>query len=587
MKAPLIAFPIHNKLYIVSNGQISLYPSPELDAIFPVSWYSKLQQSTEISMLNTPYYFIASKRYDRTESDVNTIEEALQCKMDYEKWINGPGSWLPFSYTEYMYTTHRETMRSLAHTKPLIKTCMDIEVCSDGSGIFPTPLRNPIAAIGCKTNDDVTVILSDFDPKRKGMEDHKILMDFVEYIYQNDPDIITTYNGKSFDLPYIMTRLEINAIDPAPLLGMSGYDISSETTLHSIYRHGMYIKESSNPHILGRRIHYDIYHTDVIRDQKLSGKVKDRKMKTIAHYFYPNTDDIVMLSEDNMENIWGEMTTSEGKKTIEKYLESDILQTSRLEGIYFEANNVIQAESLEVPLSAIVGRRNNTIPSLHLLRNLLDEKMMILSSNVKTYDVLVQRLNMMKQKKFYQGAYVDILKKGKIPKPIYKVDLKSLYPSIIRTFNLSYETVKAEFTYLDIEKPIDTNPETMSSHITKDNLILEYNDDVLKVRAKVTINMTKRGLIPRILDHTVTERERIRKTMGQMKPHSTEYIKADSAQNFLKVLANSVYGICGQRTGMGYLPIGMTITAIGRWVTQTICSEINKEQSTLVTMENT
>jgi DNA polymerase elongation subunit (family B) len=121
---------------------------------------------------------------------------------------------------------------------------------------------------------------------------------------------------------------------------------------------------------------------------------------------------------------------------------------------------------MEVPLSVIVNRRNGTIPTLYLLNEMIKNKMIPFSTNTYMYENLIKRAEQdFGETKFFQGAYVDVLQTGKFKVPLYKSDFTSLYPNIIRTFNLSYETTSATFEYLKEEEFCKENKEEESDEI--------------------------------------------------------------------------------------------------------------------------
>jgi DNA polymerase I len=123
----------------------------------------------------------------------------------------------------------------------------DIE-CSDKNG-WPDSKRDPITCITCYDSFDkfyTTFLLVDnlneiadlktaqplpngcFDPKFhqiKLVDNEKgLLLDFSEYITNNDPDILTGWNFTDFDMPYILERfdaLEISREEIARLPGKS------------------------------------------------------------------------------------------------------------------------------------------------------------------------------------------------------------------------------------------------------------------------------------------------------------------------------------------------------------------------------
>jgi DNA polymerase I len=579
-KYPLLVTVHKEKMFVVADGIFKELPALELDLIVPAEkGYETLPED---------YYFIGLNKY-RPDSDnpefggckVNDVVPATKLTIPHTVWTETYGRNLPFSYSEYMYVTKKEELQKYPQTKPLKIMYFDIEVCSDGTGLFPKAERNPIAMIGVKTNqpDAQPIIFEDFDPSAPGLEDSKILEDFIDFVYKYDPDIITSYNGWFFDIPYILKRMSRCALDTDKLLGIDKSLMAFSKNVRSYCSHCANPDNDINNGHFGKRIHYDIFMVDVLRDQKLTG-IKNRKMKTLGKFFFKEEADEIVELEDSIENIWKLMGSKEGKATLATYLKSDVNLTEKLSNIYFQSNNISQAEKIGVPLSVMINRRNGTIPTLYLMDEMLKNNMMPTSTNSKIYDFLIKRAeNDKNQEKLFQGAYVDLYKRGKIPTKIYKTDFVGLYPSIIRTFNLSYETVNASFELID--EP-SNSMENYKFERNGNILKITFEDEILFCRVHVSIDMSKRGLVPIMLDGIINERKAVKKSMKSVPKSSIEYKKLDSEQNFLKIIANSTYGILAQRTGIGYLPVGITITALGRWITRKVICDLNAQSSELL-----
>jgi DNA polymerase, archaea type len=578
-KNPLLVSLHKDKMFIVADGVFKEMPAFDLDLIVPT------QKGDET--LPEEWFFIGANKYNPDSDNpdfggckVNDYMAATSLSVPHERWTNTYGRYLPFSYSEYMYVTKTEDLQKFPQTQSLKLMYFDIEVCSDGTGIFPKAERNPIAMIGLKTNQPnaETIILDNFN-NTPGLEDEQILKDFLAFVKEYDPDVIVSYNGWSFDIPYILQRIKSTGLETHDLLGIDKSLIALSKNVKSYFTYTSEPFNDVNLGNLGKRIHYDIFAVDVIRDQKLTS-LKNKKMKTLGkHFFKEDAEEIVEL-EDNIENIWAMMNNPEQKALLAKYLRSDIMLTEKLCNIYFEANNVNLAERLNVPLSAIVNRRNGTLPTLYLMKKMFQNNMLPVNTNSVTFNYLIRRAETQKkQTKLFQGAYVDLYKRGKFPNKLYKTDFVGLYPSIIRTFNLSYETVTASFELID--EPNDSI-DNYTFERTGDILKISYDDCVLFARITVSIDMSKRGLVPLMLDEINSERKKVKAEMKTVDSATIEYKKLDSLQNFWKILANSTYGILSQKAGIGYLPLGTTITALGRWMTKKVIVSLNEPHSELL-----
>jgi len=136
------------------------------------------------------------------------------------------------------------------------------------------------------------------------------------------------------------------------------------------------------------------------------------------------------------------------------------------------------------------------------------------------------------------GGYVMETKKG-LWEDVIVIDMKGMYPSIIRTFNLSKEMVTDKKT-----------PDT-----------IEVNG--LKIRTH------KEGVIPGIINDLITLRDVYRKRLKEYAPHTNEYKILWQKSFSTKFLVNTVYGVHALTSFRMYDErIANTITFIGREIAQ-------------------
>lgn len=166
-------------------------------------------------------------------------------------------------------------------------------------------------------------------------------------------------------------------------------------------------------------------------------------------------------------------------------------------------------------------------------------------------------------KEKFQGAFVVTPVPG-LYENVICMDFSSLYPSMIRAYNLDYTT------YV---------PEDDTSVSDDDCNIIEWDEEkkgeVIHYRFRFIKSSIYRGILPRILDEFTAARSVAKKEMekhqvpdsdGQPLPgHEIEFASSNSKQKELKVSSNSFYGILGFRRGrMGLMPAAMSTTAKGR-----------------------
>ena len=122
----------------------------------------------------------------------------------------------------------------------------------------------------------------------------------------------------------------------------------------------------------------------------------------------------------------------------------------------------------------------------------------------------------------YQGAHVEEPHIGYYTDPIICVDFSSLYPSIMRTFNLSPDTL------------LHPDDAKFVNHMIIE--IGEGKQPLHFVKASVS-----KGILTKILDRLINERSKVKKEMsGEIDPFKRSLLNAK--QLALKISANSVYG---------------------------------------------
>lgn len=181
-------------------------------------------------------------------------------------------------------------------------------------------------------------------------------------------------------------------------------------------------------------------------------------------------------------------------------------------------------------------------------------------------------------KEKYQGAYIVTPVPG-LYENVICMDFASLYPSMIRAYNLDYTTFVPEDSKI---------PDEMCNIIewdeTKKNTVIHYRYRFIKAEYH-------RGIIPSILDDLTIARDKVKLEMKKhempdsdgkpLEGHEIEFAVCNSQQKELKVSSNSVYGLMGFKKGrLGLMPGAMSTTALGRQSIEKVIKYISDKYAT-------
>lgn len=446
-------------------------------------------------------------------------------EMDTIKNISG---YAALGYMEQMYTEEPDYFLQYPNTDDLKIMALDIEVLTKGTGVFPRAHSNPIVAIGVAMVDQPDAIET-FSVRNvdDDVPDADILRQFIEYVKLHDPDIIATYNGIKFDMPYILERMLLAGIDPNPM-SRDGSEVTPES--------------------IGLRIHWDMWR-DVNSDQTLLG-LANRRLKTVAHHF--GWSDIIDLGRTALSN----SAPLVGTAQLDEYLRSDVRLTTQLTEVYI-GNHEALAEMVGIPLREVMFAYPSLIPKVYHVRN-LKSKFIGFQSNEEKY---ARRLGTMR----YEAAKVAIYDNGrqlgkketlsKYFPEVYKVDFSSQYPTAMITFNLSPDTCMfKEFREYQEEYMWKNTGEVLWLGIPDKNCMKTH---IIKV------DLTVDGFLRSLLKDFSAKRTEIKVGLKTDPNNKVLY----SIQWAIKVIMNSIYGFEGLATARwGDLAVAVATVGTCRWL---------------------
>lgn len=434
----------------------------------------------------------------------------------------------------------------------------------------------------------------EFDPSitdvRSFREEKKMLSAFSEFIREEDPDIITGYNVLNFDNVYLICRIRaLCGCQDGSYCSNCSKDrtfsrISRATTLQKKYTHTKQRggQETWEASIEGRDW-MDVYRV-VMTDHKLRSYKLDNVCSELL-----GTKKIHISYEDIPKH----QKTPAGREFLSQYCVKDAWLPCQIIVKRCKLVNALQlAQVTGVPLTDIL-HRGQQIRTLTLMLQFVKARCRKDPEHPRWY------LPDESSKKpppidGFEGAVVIRPLPGFYQTPVVTLDFASLYPSIMRAYNMCFSTLVpslsearrrglkwSEETH-DIKDPSNANyPEVrpVRSFDYPEGGKFEYvtrETDVSFVTSK-----TRVGILPEILEQLLNNRKLVKKQRKKFHEKSMDYAVLDGRQLALKVCANSVYGFTG--AGMGYLGekrIASSVTRVGRGManhTKFMCEDRYKD----------
>ena len=447
----------------------------------------------------------------------------------------------------------------------------DIEVGSENG--FPDPYlaNEPITAICITFLKGETVVFGCGDYETKGSEkyikckdEYTLCKSFLQYWQENCPDVLTGWNTKFFDIPYLVNRFrrilgedETKKLSPWGMIGerkvvsnnreLIAYEMMGVSSLDYIELYRWYAPGGKSQ---------ESYKLDNIANVELG----DSKLS------YDEYDNLHALYRENYQ------------KFIE-YNIKDVELILRLED---------KLKLIELGLTLAYDTKTN-YEDIFAQTRMWD---------AMTYSYLLERgivvpPKVVKNKtSAFEGAFVKDPQIG-MHNWVASFDLNSLYPHLMMMFNVSPETLIEPSNYTDNMHSI------IASGVSVDKMLIKsVNTDGLK-NATITPNgqffrTDVQGFLPKMMEEMYEDRKKFKKLMLKAQQdyeneknvdNKYEIEKRVARYNNLqlakKVSLNSAYGALGSQYFRFYdLRLALAVTTSGqlaiRWIEAKINQNMNK-----------
>jgi len=341
-------------------------------------------------------------------------------------------------------------------------------------------------------------------------DEKELLEKLHEHIKKIDPDVIAGWNIVDFDLNVIRERLKYHKMDMR--FGRADWDC------HITVRESFFM--TSRAEFPGRMVLDGI---DLLKGAFI--KLDNYKLNTAAR---------VILNKEKL--ITGENKAAEierlYKEDPQKLIDYNLMDSELVYDIIMKSNTLALAIERSMLTGMTLDRVNASIASLDF----------VYLSEAKKRKLVTATTGYSEKNERIKGGFVRKSKPG-IYKYILVFDFKSLYPSIIRTFNI--------------------DPYSFAGK--KEKALKEYKKDDLIEAPNGAMFRKKDAILPDLIQKLWAKRDKAKKEKNKLASHA------------IKILMNSFFGVLANPTCRFYnLDIANAITNFGQTIIKLIAEKIEE-----------
>jgi DNA polymerase delta subunit 1 len=272
-----------------------------------------------------------------------------------------------------------------------------------------------------------------------------------------------------------------------------------------------------------------VYQVDLLTVVRKEFKLDSYKLDSVADTFLG--DRKVDLGAREMFDLW-EGSPADRKRIADYCIKDTELPLRLVQKLSIIPNLVEMAKATHVPIEFLITRGQQVKCFSQISKLAREEGFLIPSESPMPRD-----------DDTYEGATVLEPETGAYMNPIVTLDFASLYPSIMRRWNLCHSTIVMDKRY--------------------DNLpgIEYYECD------GVRFAQSPQGILPKLLENLARFRKQAKRQMDEAARRGDKFSEMlyNGKQLAYKVSMNSTYGFCGASNGfLPCKPIASTVTTTGR-----------------------
>ena len=406
-----------------------------------------------------------------------------------------------------------------------VKNQSNKQIITWGTGEFKTD-RTDVTYIKCKN-------------------EKSLIMEFMKFWIKNYPDVITGWNTKFFDIPYLFNRIR-NIVDEKVLKKFSPWNLVERETII----------------VRGRpQTHYKIFGISMLDYLDLYQKFIPQRQESYK-LDYIGKVELGLPKDDNPYDTFREWYTKDYQSFID-YNIKDVEIVDQLED---------KLKLIELVLTMAYEAKVNYTDVFSQVR-MWD---MLIYNYLKKDNVMIPpKKDNIKDDK-YEGAYVKDPITG-MHNWIVSFDINSLYPHLIMQYNISPEKIiGVEPSGISVDKLLDRA--TPLTHLKAEGACITPNGAKFKIDSP--------GFLPRLMESMYNDRVKFKTLEFQAKQEYQktkdksllkEISRCHNIQWSKKIALNSAYGAIGNQYFRYYdVRQATAITSAGQFVIRFIQKNVNE-----------
>ena len=521
-----------------------------------------------ISKKTTQYKSLDGHYLDRKKFD--GIREARDYVSQFEKVSGGPKIFGNTRY-EYAFIAEQHTGMVDWDAERVSIAVVDIEVGSENGFPDPYQANEPITAICITYVDGPTYVFGCGDYVTQGKEiyvkckdEWSLCKQFMELWKNKCPDVITGWNTKFFDIPYLYNRFnkilgeeETKNLSPWKFIKerkkiingreMTAYEIVGVAGLDYIELYKWYAPGGKSQ---------ESYRLDAIAQVELGeGKISYEEYENLHQLYRLNYQ---LFIEYNIKDVALILRMDEKLKLLELALTLAYDTKCNYEDVFAQT------------------RMWDALTYSYLLNK----------------GIIVPPKETQEKDGMFEGAYVKEVQVG-LHDWVASFDLNSLYPHLMMQYNISPETLIQPENYTPAMRAIISQGVSVDKMLTKGVDLTELEDATITPNGQF-FRTDVQGFLPAMMEEMYEDRKKFKKLMLQAKQEyenekdgSKKYdiekriARYDNLQLAKKVSLNSAYGALGSQYFRFYdLRMALGVTSAGqlsiRWIEAKINAWMNK-----------